>query len=98
MNLSFHLTLEEATKKGDKFLIKVKNAKGKTYTYIVDRYGFGEKASLELKDNEVLFIDEMYKKVVEYALGKLTQPASDGGITTKISINQKDSDNIKPPC
>ena len=40
----------------------------------------------------------MYKKEVEDALGKSTQPTSDGGIATKISINQEDSDNIKPPC
>ena len=90
---SIPVTLEEVTKKGNVFSIKVQNAKGKTYTYMVDKYGFGEKASLELKDNEVLFIDELYKNELENALGKFTQP------TSKVEkVTQEDVDNLDNPC
>lgn len=61
----------------DKVKIKVKNIKtGKTYHYVVDKYGFGEKATLDLKKKEVLFIDEKYKKEIEDEL-KSTEEKND---------------------
>jgi len=58
--------------KNEKFIIEVQNIKNKNiYHYVVDQFGYGEKANIEIDKKEVFDLDENYKKEIENQLNEL---------------------------
>lgn len=86
------------SKKGSNFIVRVQNVKTNAeYSYTVDRFGYGEKASFELPSRTYFGSDEAYKKEVEDELTELKKrslPPNQGGS----SIGPPGNPKLSPEC